>query len=89
MITTVVTLFNKNTGHYSYPLIMENKEQAKSHFINEIQMPDSEMANIKDSLELYAVGTFDHKTGEIKGYYFKKSELLIKGSEVQLTQKGE
>lgn len=80
MKTFVVSLFNSHTGHYSPPLVFDTKEQAVNSFIGEIQNPQSEIANIKDRLTIFLIGRFDHQSGKIHSYIFKK--LLIKGTEV-------
>lgn len=85
MKSIICSLYNKTTGHYSVPLVFENKEQAVHTFISEIQAEKSELANIKDALSIYAIGTFDHKAGRIQGSLkTKKSQLLISGKEVTL-----
>lgn len=84
MQTILCTLYNQTTGHYSFPLPFENKETAVSTFISEIQAPNSEMANIKDTLAIYSIGKFDHKTGLISTSSFKKKQLLLSGKEVLL-----
>lgn len=80
MKTFLCALFNQSTGHYSPPLLFETKEQAMTSFINEIQNPKSEMANIKNNLRIFVLGRYDHTSGKMHPYLFKK--LLISGTEV-------
>lgn len=84
MKSIICTLYNKTTGHYSVPLVFENKEQAVSTFINEIQAPNSELANIKDTLSIFATGMFEHTSGTLHPFLFKRKQLLISGKEVTL-----
>lgn len=80
MKTFLCSMYNSTTGHYSMPLIFETKEQAVTVFINEIKAPNSELFNIKDTLSLFCVGRFEHTSGKLHPYLFKK--LLIAGKEV-------
>lgn len=82
MKTVLCCLYNKTTGHHSVPLVFETKEQAVTNFISEIQAPNSELANIKDTLSIYAIGTYEHTTGSISSHLKKK--LLLHGKEVNL-----
>lgn len=82
MKTYVCALFNSTTGHYSPPLIFDTKENAMNSFVNEIRAPKSELANIKDRLSIFVIGRYEHTTGKLSPYLFKK--LLMKGSEVNL-----
>jgi len=70
-------------------MVFETKEQAVTTFINEIQAPNSELANIKDTLSIFATGEFEHKTGSLYPYPFKRKKLLLSGKEVQLTSQKE
>lgn len=85
MKTFITTLYNSQTGHHSPPMLFETKEQAVSTFIHEIQMPDSELLNIKDRLHIKVIGRFEHTTGRITPYLFPK--LLISGAEVTAPNK--
>lgn len=90
MKSIICTLYNSTTGHHSPPIVFETKQQAITHFINEIQSPNSELANIKDTLTIYSIGDYDHKTGKVSQYFLNRLKLLITGKEVTLnTPKGE
>ena len=67
-------------------MVFDTKEIAVTTFINEIKAPNSELANIKDTLEIYCTGQFDHKTGIIHPFLFRKKYLLLKGLEVKLQE---
>lgn len=84
MKTFLCVIYNSATGHHSPPLIFETKEQAMTTLIAEVQAPNSELANIKDQLSVHVIGRFDHKSGRVSPYLFKK--LLISGSEITLTK---
>lgn len=84
MKTLLCCLHNTSTGHYSQPLIFETKEQAVTTFMNEIRADKSELANIKDTLSIYHVGHFDHKTGIPETLRFRRKKLLMHGKEVLL-----
>lgn len=89
MRSLICTLYNSTTGHHSVPLVFENKEQAVHTFISEIQAPNSELANIKDTLSIFATGHFDHKTGSLHPFFFSKKQLLLAGKEVKLLPSSE
>lgn len=76
-------MFNKNTGQFSPPLLFNTLEIAKDVFIKEIQMENSEIARIKDSISIYAIGRYEVTSGKISGYWNKK--LIIQGSDVEIT----
>ncbi|UYD39241.1 MAG: hypothetical protein [Wigfec virus K19_174] len=82
MKTYLCSLYNSTTGHYSAPLLFETKEQAVTSFSSEILAPQSELANIKDTLSIFCVGRYEHTSGKLSPYLFKK--LLLKGSEILL-----
>lgn len=82
MKSLLTCLVNSQTGHHSPPIMFETKEMAVTTFIHEVQTTNSELANIKDSLAIYAIGYFDHKTGKISQKLFNHKQLLISGSEV-------
>lgn len=84
MKTYLCCIYNSTTGHYSAPIPWDTLENAMNTFVSEIQSPNSEMANIKDRLTVFTIGRYEHTTGKISPYLFKK--LLIKGTEVTLTQ---
>lgn len=64
-------------------MVFETKEQAATTFINEIQAPNSELANIKDTLSIFAIGEYEHKKGTIHPYLFGKKTILH-GTEVTI-----
>jgi hypothetical protein len=80
MKTFLFSLYNQTTGHYSPPLLFETKEQAATTFINEVQAPNSDLFPIKHNLSIFCIGRFEHTSGKISPYLFKK--LILKGTEV-------
>lgn len=84
MKTFLCCLYNSSTGHHSQPIPFETKEQAATTFVNEISAPNSELFNIKDSLSIFAIGRYEHTSGKLYPYLFKK--LLLKGTEITVPQ---
>lgn len=82
MKTYLCAMFNKNTGHFSPPLLFNTLEIAKDVFIKEIQMENSEIAQIKDALSIYAIGRYEVTSGKVTGYWSKK--LILNGCDVKL-----
>lgn len=82
MKTFLCALYNETTGHYSPPMPFETKEQAVTMFINETTASESELFNIKDRLSIFCIGRYEHTSGKLHPYLFKK--LLIKGTEVSV-----
>ena len=72
MQTFLCAIFNKKTGHFSPPLLFNTKELAVSTFLTELAMPNSELAPLRDSLEIYCLGRYDVINGKIRPYLFKK-----------------
>lgn len=74
MIVNLYTMRDRKTGIYASPFVSYTDESAMRDFT--VQCTSSKDAYLAEDLELYRLGTFDIKTGEIVHY---KPEFIMNG----------
>lgn len=80
MIKIVVAVKDQAVEFFGTPFVVHTKQEAIRSFILEVQNPESTMAKSPTDYDLFALGTYDTDTGQIKGH---EPMRLMRAIEVQ------
>lgn len=85
----LVSVYDKLTGVYGNPCLVENEATAKRMFSDLLSNESTTISKHPADFELYRLGYFDRKTGKIYAKFEQETDIIVTGFEAHLTLKGE